>query len=159
MKFKDQGPFGHWHEQYESIDNFDKIDWISRRIQEVMSKYLSHEVLYGGGHHIGKTEAARALRNQFALETAARYIKTFFNLPEEYQGHIQHILRDFQDAITPRTEEVYLTFAEKVDPFNGKIIHCLHRIEDSKGQEISPGRWIENHPVTRWRTLALKVQR
>lgn len=92
MKTIDQGPFGHWHEQYSE----------------------PKEVLYGGGHHVGKTEAARALRNQFALETAAYRIQTIFNLPNSYQGHIQHILRDFQDAITLRTEEVFLTLALKV---------------------------------------------
>jgi len=96
MKFKDQGPFGHWHEQYEN-DIMHDVNWI-----------------------LNEADKAVGL---------------------------------------PRIQEVFLTFAELVDPINGRIRLCLHRIEDPKGQEISPGRWIENYPVTRWRALALKVQR
>jgi len=183
MNAIDQGPFGHWHEQYET-EILEDINWILSEAGKAVAiprtvappliieyqnynghrpridrKPQSQEVPYGGGHHVGKAEAAKALRNQFAFDTAASRIKTFFNLPEEYQGQVRHILHDFQDAITPRTEEVFLTFAELVDPINGRIRLCLHRIEDPKGQEISPGRWIENYPVTRWRALALKVQR
>lgn len=46
MKFKDQGPFGHWHEQYESIiDNFNEIDKIiAEESKEVMNPYLTRTV-------------------------------------------------------------------------------------------------------------------
>lgn len=173
MKFKDQGPFGHWHEQY-SEPKEDKSSPLPRTVAppliieyqnyngsklRIDREPQSQEVPYGGGHHVEKTEAIQIFEKQLAISLATLRIQTTFNLPDEYLHHITDTLRDFQAAISPRTEEVFLTFAELVDPINGRIRLCLHRIEDPKGQEISPGRWIENYPVTRWRTLALKVQR